>query len=133
MKEALIRICVVLHLVLGTIACNGPVAMLPGGALSGPVETTDSWAFARDYDNLELETRPVDPYSVRVNFVLREDRLYVDPTEDRRWYQYLKDDPNVRVRFAETIYPARAIEVTNEAEKEGMDPGRHIFRLEPRD
>jgi hypothetical protein len=131
MKETIMRMCVVAHFALGAIACNGPMAMLPGGELSGPVESTHSWAFASEFESLELETRPEDPYSVRIGFVLRDGALYIDPAEERRWYQYLKDDANVRVRFAEVIYPATAFEVTADEEKAGFDPTRHVFRLEP--
>ena len=111
--------------------CNGPLAFVPGGKLRGPEQTASSWDMAAGFENLELETRPADPYSVRVNFTLKDGQLYVDPAADRRWYQHMVDDARVRVRFDEVIYPARAVPVTDPAEKKGFDPSRQVLRLEP--
>jgi hypothetical protein len=111
--------------------CNGPMGFIPGGQMSGPEENVTSWEFAGRFENFELETRPDDPYSVRVNFVLRDGNLYVDPAEDRAWYTYLQESPAVRVRFAETIYPATAVPVTQREELAGFEPGRRVFRLDP--
>ena len=111
--------------------CNGPMAFIPGGQMSGPEENVTSWEFAGQFENFELETRPDDPYSVRVNFVLRDGNLYVDPAEDRAWYAFLLESPEVRVRFAETIYPAKAVPVTQREELLGFEPDRRVFRLDP--
>ncbi|MDJ0786357.1 MAG: hypothetical protein QNK05_06085 [Myxococcota bacterium] len=121
---------VLVFCLLGSAGCNGPLAFLPGGALRGPEGQAESWEVARGFDSLVLETRPADPYSVRIGFVLRDGRLYVDPAEERTWYAHLAADPAVRVRFDETIYRASAIPVTDPAELEGFDPSRRIFRLE---
>jgi hypothetical protein len=91
------------------------------------------WASAADgADTLELETRPDAPYSVRVGFVLRDGRLYIDPAEERRWQAHLVASDEIRVRFTDTIYPARAVRVTDPDELDGFDPSRHVYRLEPR-
>lgn len=111
--------------------CNGPLAFIPGGALEGPEQVAASWEEAEAHENLELETRPQDPYSVRVNFVLREGALYIDPDPARGWYGHMVEDPAVRVRFEEIIYPARAVPVTDPDELEGFDPTRRILRLDP--
>ena len=117
---------------LTAAGCNGPLAFVPGGQLAGPEESAATWEVAGGYETLELETRPGDPYSVRVNFVLRNGRLYVDPAPDRSWYEYLGENPQVRVRFADTIYTATAVAVTDPAELRGFDADRRVFRLEPR-
>jgi hypothetical protein len=110
------------------------MAWMPGGALVGPEGTAKNWVTAAaGSDTLELETRPEDPYSVRIGFVLRDGDLYIDPSEDRRWYAYLVESDAVRVRFADTIYGARVVAVTDATELSGFDSTRHVFRLEPTD
>ena len=77
--------------------------------------------------------RPSKPYSVTLNFVLRGDKLYIDPAPTRRWYPYLVENPEVRVRFDKEIYRARAVHTTDAQEIAGMDPEREIYRLELRE
>ena len=113
------------------IACGGPIGIVPGGALSGEEATANAWTeVVSDSGTLELETRPEDPYSVRVGYVFRAGNVYIDPAEDRAWYQNLKADPSVRVRFDNRVYRARAVPVTDAAELEGFDPERRVQRLE---
>jgi hypothetical protein len=114
--------------------CNGPMAFIPGGALKGQVASASgsNWQMAAGFENLELETTPEEPYSVRVNFTLRDGNLYVDPGPERTWYSHLASDSNVRVRFADVIYPAMAVVVENPQELDGFESGKVVFRLEPR-
>ncbi len=109
---------------------NGPIEMFPGGALAGPAGTETDWGFIKDDGVLDLELRPENPYSVRVNYIYRNGNIYIDPAPDRTWYALLQENQNVRVRFDEDIYEVTAVLVTDEAEKEGMDPTRIIYRLE---
>jgi hypothetical protein len=114
-----------------TLACGGPMLMVPGGALRGEVveaPVTD-WSFADDRF-VDLEVRPRDPYSVEVNYTVQNGRLYIDPAEGRRWLEYIREDPRVRVRFDDKVYSARAVLVEDPQEKEGMDEDRVIYRLE---
>jgi hypothetical protein len=119
-----------LALVLG---CGGPVLVFPGGELSGEVvtEPVDDWSFVTDRF-VDLEVRPDDPYSVELNYIVRDGKLYIDPAEDRTWYQYLKEDARCRVRFGDEIYPVRAVLVGKPGELEGFDADRYIYRLDPR-
>jgi hypothetical protein len=119
------------------VSCGGPIELipgafaLPGGKLNGDEGAASSWdEAAAGYNVMDLETRPEDPYSVRIGFVLRDDNLYIDPAEGRRWYPHLETNPSVRVRFGDTVYRARAIEVTDPTELRGFEPDRHVFRLE---
>lgn len=109
---------------------NGPLEVFPGGEMTGPAGTETNWEFAKDFGQLDLELRPENPYSVRLNFIYRDGKIYIDPLEGRTWFEYLKANQNVRVRFDKEIYDAKAVLVTDEAEKEGMDPARVIYRLE---
>jgi len=80
--------------------------MFPGGELAGDVvsEPVVDWSFASP-GVLDLETRPEDPYSVSINFIVREGALYIDPAEGRRWLEHIRADPRVRIRLAGQIHP----------------------------
>lgn len=118
---------------LSLLACGGPVLVFPGGELSGEVveEPVEDWSFV-SATFLDLETRPEDPYSVELNYVVRDGKLYIDPAEGRRWLDHIRQDPRVRVRFHGKIYPMRAVLVGRPGELEGFDPTRFIYRLDPR-
>lgn len=107
--------------------------MFPGGALAGDVVDPPprDWSFV-EASFVDLETRPSDSYSVEVNYFVKDGRLYVDPAEGRRWLDYMRADPNVRVRFHGKVYPLRAVRVSDPAELEGFDPERVVMRLDPR-
>ena len=92
------------------IACSTPFLGMPGGELRGEVvtEPVSDWSFVDDLF-VHLETRPEDPYSVELNYIVREGKLYIDPAEGRTWFEYLRADPRVRVKFGEKIYPVTAV------------------------
>jgi hypothetical protein len=81
-----------------------------------------------DFDRPSFGT--LRPHSVRIGFVLRDGKIYIDPSEERGWYQRLKANPSVRVRIGGLIYRARAVRVTDPAELEGFEPDRDVQRLE---
>lgn len=127
------RTLVVLAMLGSCLACGGPFLIIPGGELSGEVvtEPVSDWSFATDRF-VDLETRPDDPYSVELNYVVRDGRLYVDPAEGRKWLDHIRTDPRVRVRFGNKIYPLKAVLVGRPGELEGFDEDRFIYRLDPR-
>ncbi len=129
-KPAALLLALVFALAAATIACNGPAWMIPGGEFRGPVGHASSWQVAEGFESLQLETNSGNPYSVNIGFTLRDGRLYIDPAEERRWYRHLVSNPNVRVRFDQTIYLARAVPVENGEELAGFDASRRVFRLE---
>jgi hypothetical protein len=116
-----------------SIGCGGPFFVFPGGELSGEVvtEPVTDWSFVTD-EFVDLETRPSDPYSVELNYVVKDGALYIDPAEGRRWLEHIREDPRVRVRFGGKIYLARAVLVGKPGELAGFDPTRFIYRLDPR-
>lgn len=120
-------------LLLVVAGCGGPFLVLPGGELSGEVvdPPPSDWSFV-EARFVDLETRPADPYSVELNYFVKEGRLYLDPAEGRRWLDHIRDDPRVRVRFGGKVYPLVAVRVTDPAELEGFDPERLVYRLDPR-
>ena len=115
------------------LACGGPFLVFPGGELSGEVvtEPVTDWSFVTDLF-LDLEVRPADPYSVELNYLVRDGQLYIDPAEGRRWFDYIREDPHVRVRFGDKIYPARVVLVGRPGELEGFPPDRFVYRVESR-
>jgi len=119
--------------VLLASGCGGPMLMIPGGALRGEVveEPVTDWSFADDRF-VDLEVRPADPYSVELNYVVRDGALYIDPAEGRRWLEHIRADPRVRVRFAGKIYLLEAVLVEQPGELEGFDADRFVYRLDPR-
>jgi hypothetical protein len=127
------RISVASLLLALTLSCGGPVLVFPGGALRGEVvsEPVEDWSFADDRF-VDLETRPSDPYSVELNYVVREGKLYIDPAEGRRWLDHIREDPRVRVRFDGRIYPATAVLVGEPGELEGFPSDRFVYRLDSR-
>jgi hypothetical protein len=128
MKRLLLGLCLL------AASCGGPFLVFPGGELSGEVvrEPVADWSFVKD-DFVDLETRPSDPYSVELNYVVKNGALYIDPAEERRWLAHIREDPRVRVRFGEKIYLATAVLVGQPGELPGFDPTRFIYRLDPRD
>jgi hypothetical protein len=118
---------------VASLGCGGPFFILPGGELSGEVsaEPVTDWSFVSD-EFVDLETRPSDPYSVELNYVVRDGALYIDPAEGRRWLDHIREDPRVRVRFGGKIYLAQAVLVGKPGELAGFDPTRFIYRLDPR-
>ena len=122
-----------LVIVSTAFACGGPFLVFPGGALSGEVVVApvENWSFV-DSTFVDLELRPGEPYSVEPNYVVRDGELYIDPAEGRTWFEYLKENPLVRVRFDGKIYPLRAVLVGKPGELEGFDADRYIYRLDPR-
>ncbi len=124
--------CAILALALLT-ACGGPFLVLPGGRLAGNEATApvSDWSFVDD-SFVDLETRPADPYSVELNYVVRDGKLYIDPAEGKLWLEHIREDPRVRVRFGDTVYPLEAVLVGLPGELEGFDEDRFIYRLDPR-
>jgi hypothetical protein len=116
-----------------TLGCGGPFLLIPGGQLAGTVveQPVQDWTFANDRF-VDLETRPEDPYSVELNYIVRDGQLYIDPAEGRKWLEYIRADPNVRVRFGDSIYPVVAVPVGKPGEFEGFDADRYIYRLDSR-
>ena len=115
-------------------ACfGGPFLVFPGGELSGELvtEIPGDWSFVSDRF-VDLETRPENPYSVELNYFVRDGALYIDPAEGRTWFGYIREDPRVRVRFAGKIYPLKAVLAGKPGELEGFDPERFVYRLDPR-
>ena len=102
---------------------------------SGEEKPFDLSVLAPEGGVIQLETNPVDPYSVNVGYLVVGGNMYVDPAESRTWYQNMKASPLVRIRFdgTEVVYPAVAVVETEQEVLSQFESDRHVFRLIPRD
>ncbi|MFT5697137.1 MAG: hypothetical protein ACI9QQ_003121 [Myxococcota bacterium] len=102
------------------LGCSGPFIMLPGGALSGTLAAHPSdWAFSDATENVQLETRPSDPYSVNIWGVGVGEQFFVASGRglEAAWAQHIADNPNVRLRIEGTIYELSAVQTQEEADR----------------
>ena len=104
------RLAIVMLSLLGVAAC-GPLVMVPGGELSGEVQSVPlDWSFSDTVKTVQLETRPADPYSVNIYGVAVGRDFYVAASKpDNRWAQNIAHDDNVRLRIGKAIYELRAV------------------------
>ncbi|MBW2291735.1 MAG: hypothetical protein JRG94_05430 [Deltaproteobacteria bacterium] len=133
MRPEFRSVAIVVLIALFSIACGGPFLVFPGGQLSGEVvsEPISDWSFVDDRF-IDIETRPGDPYSVELNYIVKDGKLYIDPAEGRSWLEHIREDPNLRVRFGGRVYPVTAVLVGRPGELEGFDADRFIYRLDSR-
>ncbi len=123
-------------LLLGLIVsgCSGPFWQFPGGALPGPETELTAANRPTEAGIMQLETNPEDPYSVNVGFLVIDGNIYVDPADSRSWYQNMRANPHIRLRFDgnEVVHPAIAIAETDPAVLSQFEPDRNVLRLMPR-
>ena len=100
---------------LGALACNGPLLLLPGGGLEGEAAPAPAdWSFAGEFGTAQLETRPGDPYSVNVAYTMLDGQPYVNAGDtETQWVRNIAEDPNVRLRVDGTLYALRAERVSD--------------------
>lgn len=98
------------------LACNGPLLVIPGGALEGELAPAPSdWSFAGESGTAQLETRPADPYSVNVAYTILAGQPYVNAGDtETQWVKNIAEDPSVRLRIDDALYELRAERVTEE-------------------
>ncbi len=115
--------------------CSGPFMVFPGGAISGDTAPYDLSAVDPEVSVLQLETNPAEPYSVNLGFFRIGDDIYIDPAEERRWYQHIKADPRVRIRFdgSTLVHDMQTEEVTDPAIVSQFEADRTVLRLVPRE
>ena len=91
---------------------------MSGGALSGPVSDVPvKWQLNEDSGLAQLETRPEAPYSINLTYVQMDERFYIYAGDTRtNWVKHIEQNPHVRIRVDDTIYPARAVRVHSDDE-----------------
>ena len=117
---ASMRRSVLLGIAVLGLACS-PLGPLPGGRLRGEVKPPPSdWSVADAIENVQLETRPSDPYSVNVRGAGLGDHFYLASGHggEAKWVRHIAEDPNVRLRVADAVYELRAERVEDEASRQ---------------
>ncbi len=132
----LIRNLVFVACCLTLSACDGPLHFLSGGELSGAVaDVPDTWQLKEPSGLAQLETRPGEPYSINLAYVQLDGRFYFYAGDTRtNWVKHIEENPLVRVRVNDTIYPGRAVRVTDEdeiAEFAAIWVDRSMFSRDP--
>lgn len=94
---------------IAALAATGcePTFIFAGGELAGDEQPTpSSWEFTDDYDTVQIETRPSDPYSVNVWGVGVDGSFYVAASDagDAAWARAIEAEPRVRLRIGDEIY-----------------------------
>ena len=114
----LMRILSVTVCCLMLTACDDPFIFMSGGALSGTVsELPTSWQLEEGTGLAQLETRAEDPYSINLAYVQLDGGFYFYAGDTRtNWVKHIEQNPLVRIRVGETIYPGRAVRVTSDQE-----------------
>lgn len=109
---------------------TNPIAFISGIRLSGEVvtEPVSDWSFARDVQEVALETRPAAPHSVTIWCLVHEGKLYVPGWDTRAWTYFAIADPRVRVKIGDKIYPGIATRVTGTDMEALREPIREISR-----
>ena len=90
--------------------CSGPMGPVAGGKLEGEVAPwPEDWGLSDNVENVLLETRPNDPYSVTLWGVYRDRDFIVGAAElDNRWAQNILADPRVVLAIEGVLYEGRA-------------------------
>jgi hypothetical protein len=93
------------------------MGVVPGGPLLGSEasEPVRDWSFSDAYPLIAVETRGrFFRHSVTVLCVSYGGDLYLMARHAprKRWVQEMMRDPRIRVRIGDTIYPGRAVRVT---------------------
>ena len=111
------RLLVGMTCLVALAACSEPLVTIPGGELDGrPLDPPVQWSEVPD--TIQLEIRPVDPYSINIWSVGLGEHLYVATSADgTAWTGFLEADNHVRVRLHDRIYALQAAEVHGAAER----------------
>ncbi len=86
--------------------------IFPGGELSGEVRPVPKdWSFSDAFENVQLETRPDDPYSVNIWCVAVGKRLLIASGKgmENAWAKHIAANPQVRLRVGDDIFELRAV------------------------
>ena len=89
------------------VAACEPTFVFAGGELEGTERPMPSdWGFTEEFDTVQIETRPTDPYSVNVWGVGVDRKFYVAASDasEATWAQAIEAEPRVRLRVGNDIY-----------------------------
>ena len=115
------------------VACD-PLVMIPGGELSGVTQPVpEDWTFTDQFETIQLETRPDNPYSVNIWGVgIGGDFVVASAKADNAWAEHIAADNRVRLRVDGTIYEMRAErDETPEGKQRFLDAAKAKYDFEP--
>ncbi len=127
-----LMISVLIISVLSLPGCQTPVLVFAGTSLKGELKETENFEFASQFKTLKLEVNPQAPYSVILRCTLINEHIYVDAAPNRRWGQYLFENPLVRVKLGADLYPATAVRISDPDILQQFNEDRAVYRLDPR-
>ncbi len=117
-------------------ACSGPMGPIPGGELQGtPEPWPEDWSYTEDIENVLLQTRPEDPYSVTIWIALVDYNAFiVAGDEDSTWVQNIRANPNVVLSVNGKLINARVSDVTaNEELNNGIQAFLNKYQMDEED
>ena len=94
-----------------------------GGELAGTERPMPpSWDFTEEFTTVQIETRPGDPYSVNLWGVGVDGSFYVaaSDADDAAWARAIEDEPRVRLRVGDEIYPLLATRTVDPTELDNV-------------
>lgn len=112
----IIKRIILATMLITTAACS--YIPFAGGALDGDVaQSLGDWRNIAQVSIIQLETRPEEPYSVKVWMIAEENHLYVYAGDKHsQWAQNIDQNPDVRLKVEDKIYELRAARVMDETE-----------------
>ncbi|MEQ8861484.1 MAG: hypothetical protein RIC56_22800 [Pseudomonadales bacterium] len=116
-------------LITAVLLCGcSDVIPFSGGVLTGtPAAAPADWTEAARPDVVQLETRPGDPYSVKLWVIGLGPALYVHAGANRAtWVEHIDDNPDVRLLIGDALYELRAIRVNDPQEFEAFSNAYEI-------
>ncbi len=113
-----VKSAAIVVMISAVLGCGAPMGPIPGGTLEGPeAPWPEDWAFTRDIENVLLETKPEDPYSVTLWAVYVDDSFYVaGASSESRWVDNVLQQSEIRLAIEGTLYEGRASRVIDEGE-----------------
>lgn len=141
---------IIAPLLLSLAAGCADMIPLASGELEGVLRKAPAdWTQVSVQHVIELETNPVEPYSVKLWIVGFGEKLYVHAGTNRaRWVENMEADPSVRLLIGPSLYELEGSRVNSQDEfeafadayeqKYGSRPGNesvteaYLYRLAPR-
>ena len=108
----------ILVLFLFLSGCSSYWLPFPSGALEGEEATVPLfWDEIAQPEFCKLETLGDDPYTVNLWMIGMGTNLYVHAgTNYATWIENMENNPEVRIKIGDAIYPLKARRVTSQAE-----------------
>ena len=92
------------------VSCSNPVAVIPGGELSGQTQTPPpDWTDVPRI--IQVETRPADPHSINIWSVgIGRDLYIATGTDGTTWSEFIDTNSKVRARIGSSLYELNALQ-----------------------